>query len=242
MRRLLPLLLLSLAGAPTGAEEWRVAFSPYFWAAGLSGDVGQFDLPPVHLDSSFDDIRDDLDFSIMAIAEARRQRFSLLADVAYTKISTGRATPVGLLANRVDVKSETTIALFAAGYSLRQRDNSHLDLVAGVRVWDARTELSYNGGVLDGRARDDSARWADGVVGLRGRHFFTDRFYVAGWGLIGSGEAERDWDLTALLGYQINDRLAAVAGYRAMGVEYEHNDFLFDIEQKGPVLGLVHHF
>jgi hypothetical protein len=51
--------------------------------------VGQFDLPPVHLDSSFDDIRDDLDFSIMAIAEARRQRFSLLADVAYTKISRG---------------------------------------------------------------------------------------------------------------------------------------------------------
>ncbi|HTN31598.1 MAG TPA: hypothetical protein VL178_12340 [Pseudomonas sp.] len=46
-------------------------------------------MPPVHLDSSFDDIRDDLDFSIMAIAEARRQRFSLLADVAYTKISRG---------------------------------------------------------------------------------------------------------------------------------------------------------
>jgi hypothetical protein len=242
MKRLLPFLFLTVVVAPACAQEWRVTFSPYFWAAGLSGEVGQFDLPPVHLDASFDDIRDDLDFSIMAIVEARRQRFSLLADVAYTKTSTGRGTPLGLLASRVDVKTETTIALFAAGYSLWQRDHSHLDLVAGVRVWDARTELSYNGGVLDGRAQDDSARWADGVLGLRGRHFFTERLYVAGWGLIGSGEAERDWDLAALLGYQISDRLAAVVGYRALGVDYAHNDFLFDIEQKGPVLGLVHHF
>jgi hypothetical protein len=50
---------------------WTFSVAPYAWAAGLSGDTSQFGLPIVHLDSSFSDILDHLDFAAMAIGEAR---------------------------------------------------------------------------------------------------------------------------------------------------------------------------
>jgi hypothetical protein len=44
--------------------------------------------------------------------------------------------------------------------------------------------------------------------------------YVSGWGLIGAGGPDIDWDVAALAGYDFNERLSAVAGYRALGVDY----------------------
>ncbi|MEY9558466.1 hypothetical protein [Sinorhizobium fredii] len=37
-------------------DGWTFTFAPYFWAAGISGDVAQFGLPAVEIDSSFSDI------------------------------------------------------------------------------------------------------------------------------------------------------------------------------------------
>ena len=56
------------ASAPEG---WTFKFAPYFWAAGLSGDIAQFGLPQVSVDASFDNIFDHLDVGLMAIGEAR---------------------------------------------------------------------------------------------------------------------------------------------------------------------------
>ena len=66
-----------------------------------------------------------------------------------------------------------------------------------------------------------------------------DNVYLSGWGLVGAGQAKRDWDLAAIVGYRINDSLSAVAGYRALGVDYSKNGFVFDAVQQGPILGLV---
>ena len=54
----------------TTESGWTFSFAPYFWAAGLSGDVAQFGLPEAHVDASFSDIFDHLDFGAMAIGLA----------------------------------------------------------------------------------------------------------------------------------------------------------------------------
>lgn len=51
-----------------------------------------------------------------------------------------------------------------------------------------------------------------------------------------------DWDFAGTLGYQFKDNLSAVAGYRALGVDYSQDSFVYDVIQKGPVLGLAVHF
>jgi hypothetical protein len=69
----------------TEREGWTFAVSPYFWAAGMSGDTGLFGLPTVHTDMKFGDILKDLDFAAMAIGEARYERYSIFADIMYSK-------------------------------------------------------------------------------------------------------------------------------------------------------------
>ena len=232
------------APVPLEANDpgWTFAFSPYFWAAGLSGDISQFGLPAVHVSSDFSDILENLDFAAMAIGEARNGSYSFFGDIVYTKLSAGSATPRGILANTVDVTSETFAGLFGAGYSVLADERGYLDIVAAARVWNVSTDISFSGGILDGVDVSDSATWIDGLAGVRGRYALTDNFYLMGWGLVGAGEDDIDWDVAGGIGYRFNDAISAIAGYRALGVNYEEDGFLSNAAPQGPVRGFVFRF
>lgn len=226
----------------TTESGWTFSFAPYFWAAGLSGDVAQFGLPAVDVDASFSDIFDHLEFGAMAIGEARNGPYSIFADVMYTKISGQAGTPRGILATDVELTSETFAGLLGAGYSVFENGTARLDMVGGLRAWSVESELSFRGGVLDGRSRSDEATWVDGLAGFRGTYSLTPEIYLTGWGLIGAGGADLDWDVAAAIGYRFSDTVSAVAGYRALGVDYSNDGFVFDVVQQGPILGLVLRF
>ena len=195
------------------------------------------------MDPSFSDIFDHLDFGAMAIGEARYGPYSLFTDIMYTKISGDAGTPHGILASSVDVSSETFAGTVGAGYSLIDGPSGQLDMVAGVRVWSVDTDLSFSGGILDGVSRSDGATWVDGLVGMKGNYSITPKVYLAGWGMVGAGEADLDWDLAGAIGYRFNDSISSLLGYRALGVNYSNNDgFLFDIVEQGPILGLAVRF
>lgn len=223
-------------------DQWHFSATPYFWAAGINGTAGQFGRPPIKMSSDFGSLLKDLDFSFMGVAEARYGRYSLFGDVIYTKISTGGATPYGVLSKSVDVTSQTFSGFFGGGYSVLEEGKSRLDVMAGGRVWYASTAISISGGLFDGKSKRDSATWIDAVGGIRGQYFFTDNLYLTGWGVVGGGQAKLDWDVAGAVGYQFKNNLSAVAGYRALGVNYNHDGFVYDVVQKGPILGLVYHF
>lgn len=224
-------------------KGWTFSVAPYFWAAGISGEVGQFGLPPVEVDASFGDIFDHLDFGAMAIGEARYDRYSILADIMYSKISGSAGTPRGILASSASVSSETFAGLIGAGYSVLDGPSGHLDVVVGARVWSVDNDISFSGGILDGLSRSDGATWVDAMAGLRGNYAITPKVYFTGWGLVGAGGADIDWDVAGAIGYRFNDKISAVAGYRALGVDYSNDDgFVFDVVQHGPILGMVVRF
>ncbi|CCF00878.1 hypothetical protein [Sinorhizobium fredii] len=226
----------------TTETGWTFSFAPYFWAAGLSGDIAQFGLPEAHVDASFSDIFDHLDFGAMAIGEARYGPYSIFADVMYSKISGSGGTPRGILADDVEVSSETFAGLLGAGYSIYEDNAARIDLVGGMRVWSVESDLSFSGGILDGVSRSDDATWVDGLAGFRATYSITPEIYLTGWGLVGAGQADLDWDVAAAIGYRFSDTISAVAGYRALGVDYSDDGFVFDVVQQGPILGLVVRF
>jgi len=104
------------------------------------------------------------------------------------------------------------------------------------------TDISFAGGPLNGASFSDGDTWVDGLVGVRGNFNITPQVYLTGWGLIGAGQADLDWDVAASFGYRFNDSISALAGYRAMGVDYSNDGFVFDVIQHGPVLGMVIRF
>lgn len=221
---------------------WTYTFAPYFWAAGLSGDVGinvgRFQ-PEVHVDASFSKIWDHLDFGAMAIGEARNGRYSVFTDLMYTKISGSAATPRGDLFQEASVDSETFAGLVGAGYTVLEDSAGHLDIVGGVRVWSVDTTISLTGGPRPDRSISDGDTWVDALGGVKGNYFITPNVFVAGWGLVGGGGANIDWDVAATVGYKFNETFSSVIGYRALGVDYTNNGFVFDVVEQGPIIGLA---
>jgi len=227
---------------PAEPDKWTFSVSPYFWVAGITGDTAVFGLPEVHTNESFSDILSDLDFAFMAAGEARYDRFSVVTDIAYVRVTTDSATPRGILADEVDLKEETFTAMIGAGYAVIDDPRGRLDVIGGVKIWYTETTISFSGGPLDGVSGTDEATWVDAMAGLRGVYSITPSVYLTGWGLIGAGGADLDWDVMAGIGYKWNDSISAMAGYRALGVNYSDDTLTSDIVEHGPILGVVFHF
>ena len=223
-------------------DEWEFSIAPYFWGAGLSGKTAQFNSPVIDLDSDFSDIFGNLDFAAMVIGEARKGRYSVFGDIMYTKLGSDNATPRGILASSVDVQASTFAGLLGTGYNVLENSSTRLDVVAALRVWSVDTDITFRGGILDGTKRSDGATWVDGLVGFRGNYAFNSKLYLMGWGMVGAGQANADWDVAIGIGYRISDMFSATIGYRAVGVDYKKGGFEFDVVQQGPMAGLVIRF
>ncbi len=223
---------------PQNANGWSFSFSPYFWAAGLDGKSQVFGLPTVDVSQDFGDILSDLDFAFMAAGDARYDKYSVFTDISYVKVTTDSATPRGVIADEVSLKSVTFTAMVGGAYTLYEDQQTRFDVLAGARFWHAETRIGLSGGLVGDVSRSDDANWVDGLVGFKGSHSFTDTIFVTGWGMIGGGGADLDWDVLGAIGYQFNETVSAVAGYRAQGVNYSNDGFTYDMIQHGPILGM----
>jgi hypothetical protein len=201
-----------------------------------------FGLPTVDLHENFSDILKDLDFAFMAAGDARYDRFSLFTDINYPRVTTDAATPRGVVADEVDVKSVTFTSLLGVGYTVYEDPKARLDVVAGARYWHVETRVALNGGLIGNLSRTDTANWVDGLVGIKGNYLLTDKAFLTGSAMIGAGGADLDWDVLAAVGYKFNDTVCAVAGYRALGVNYSNDGFTYDMIQHGPIIGAVIRF
>jgi opacity protein-like surface antigen len=55
---------------------------------------------------------------------------------------------------------------------------------------------------------------------------------------VGGGGSKFTYQLFGGLGYSINEKIALVGGYRALDVNYDKNNFLYDTNQRGPIMGI----
>ena len=166
-------------------SPWSVSIAPYVWASGISGDIGSFGLPPVHLDASFSDILKNFDIGAMFVGEIRYQRYGLFTDFIYVKISGSKGTPIGLAAGSVNVDTKTLTATIAPEYRLVETPRGSLDVMAGARIWSVDTDVSFSGGLLNGRSASDGDTWVDPLIGVKGRLDLGRNFYLTAWGMIG---------------------------------------------------------
>ncbi len=233
-------------------SDWQFAVAIYMWAAGLDGKVGMFGRPTVDIDQSFGDIWKDLKFAGMAVGEARKGRWAVFADLIYIKISTDgglsgtvRGVPVKLDAS---VKTETFTGTLMGEYRFLESERGTADLMAGARLWSVdtkiRAKLSSDGTEIKSYSGNDGETWADPMIGLRGRLNLDESWYLTGWGMIGGFGVASDfaWDVFGSAGYQWSRSFSTTVGYRALGVDYRNDGFVYDIVQHGPVLGAVFRF
>jgi hypothetical protein len=83
-------------------------------------------------------------------------------------------------------------------------------------------------------ARDDF--WFDPYVGLRARYNFNKTYYTAVRGEIGGFGVGADlmWEVETVVGINLTRSIFTEIGYRALGGNFEENNFKFDVVTHGP--------
>jgi opacity protein-like surface antigen len=251
MGTLAAIVIIGLSG-PLRAEDevamasdgWRFGVTPYVWFAGLKGDVATFPrLPPVSIDAGFGDIIDDADFALMLAAEARKDRFGIVADLSYLSLSTDGNTS-GPLFGGADVDARTFFGTVAGLYRAVKTDRINVDVGAGIRIWYVDTEISFNAGLLPGRSVQDDQVWEDPIIGLRFDAELGRGFSFAAAGDVGGFDlsSKLTWQLLGTVDYRFNDWFSVRAGYRYLVVNYEDDGFVWDVNLSGPIVGAVFRF
>ena len=234
---------------PAPEHEWTLTIAPYFWMAGIDGDVGIFGQDPVEINEDFSDIIQDFKFGGMMVSELHNGTWGIFNDLMYVKTeSKGSATrtilgiPATLTAS---VESTSFTGTLLGEYRAYSEPTGTFDLMAGARVWDIDNDidlsLTAGGPPLAAFSGSDGATWVDPMIGAKGRLNIDETWYLNGWAMIGGFGAGSDisWDLLAGLGYQYNEHVSFALGYRALGVDYDNDGFVYDVVQHGPILGTV---
>lgn len=256
-------ILSALASAPLHAADaqqplfdapvvdtWRFSVAPYLWGAGLNGDVGLFGLEPVNIDMSFGDILEDLRFGGMLVAEAHNGTWGVFGDIVYVKTEsdTTAVRNVGLVPTSLDVSVETSsfTGTLMGEYRVYSSPGASVDLMAGARIWsvdnDINATLAVGGSPVAEFSGSDGATWVDPMVGVKARFDTGTPWFFNAWGMIGAGSSDVSWDVLGGGGYQWTDGFSTVAGYRALGVDYNDDGFVYDVVQHGPYLGAIFNF
>lgn len=234
------------------ADEWTFAIAPYLWAAGLQGDIGLFGREPVEVDMNFRDILNDLKFGGMVVGEAHNGTWGVSSDLMYVKTEAEESitrdiqnVPAALSAN---VTTDSFMGTLMGELRAIETDVITLDVMAGGRLWyvanDISAELKADGSEVANFSGDDSEIWVDPMLGVKTRIDTDSPLYLTAWGMVGGFGAGSDfaWDALGGVGWEWNDWLSTVVGYRALGVDYENDGFVYDVTQQGFFLGAVIRF
>ena len=234
----------SSPNAPAAADDdaWHFEVVPYFWLASLHGTTGS-DVRIIGVDESFGDVFDNLKFALMGAFGARKGRFVMQADTEYVSLEDEGATPGPFFS---DVTARIKMFIFSpqAGYRLYSDPDkgASVDVLGGIRVWHLSTEFDFGAGILPANQFDASRNWVDAIGGLRGTTAISEKAFVTGNFNLGGGGSKFTWQVFGGLGYNIKPNISIIGGYRVLDVNYQKDNFVYDINQRGPIMGLGFRF
>jgi opacity protein-like surface antigen len=243
--------LAGVASAQTAAPTsgWQYEITPYFWGAGMKGDMQGGALPKISTDVSISDIMKVLDFGMMGAFEARKGRWGLLFDAIYMDLSAGGAAsrtgpgPIGATATaNANFGMKQTVLGAAVAYRTVE-GRSPVDVFGGLRYIKLEADADIHGSFFARAgtvARSADQDWVDPYVGARIKHAVNDRWSLTGNGDIGGFGLGSDisWQLSAGAGYDFTKSVSGIFGYRIFYADYDKSGFLYDMKSEGFYAGV----
>ena len=236
-------LFLLMPVSVFAADDWTFLVSPYLWFAGAKGDLSAISgAPPTTIDVSPNDALSGTEASSMLMLEASRRGHGVLVDWFYSDVLQEHQS---YSASGLDWKAsvQETLVTVSYTYELYREPHILIDAIGGLRYWKVGSTVTFESST--GSPRDSDVHnpdsWVDPVVGVKAKVRWADsRFYLACFlGAGAGGGADKFYDLTANIGYQVTDNLVAAIGYRLFDVDYDHNAFAYDVKQQGWMVGMV---
>lgn len=182
------------AGTPT--EEtidasidaaWEVSVAPFYgWVPGMKGSVGVFGQPPADIDVTPIDILQNLDGFLEVLegiyfgaGQVRRGDFGFAWDVVYIDVFSTDQIGGDFVSGTLDVGFTQTMATLLGTYRIHESPTAYVDALAGARISDIDLNVGITLGPGGGSASDGDT-WVDPMIGLKGRKYLSERYYLDG--------------------------------------------------------------
>lgn len=250
-------LVGTMVSGPALAEDpepgrWTVTIAPYFWAAGIKGDVGVRNVE-ADVDVSFSDILPNLKFGGMLLAEARKDRFGAFFAPLYIRLGDeSHAGPFD-----IDVTADMSVIGGGVFYRVAEwtldrpevgrSRKAWIEPLAGVRYTYLGVQIDVNGPLGLNPDANEHRDWVDPIVGASAGIDLSEHWVLMAEGDIGGfGVGSKfTWNALGLIAYRTS--LSGIdtqigAGYRALSWDYDHNNFKWDVVLHGPVVGASFRF
>jgi hypothetical protein len=246
---------------------WSFNVAPYLWVADINAAT-QLNLPPalggtVSADSSvgFGELVSHLNFAVMAAADARYDRFSILTDFMYLNLGGAgsqfrsvnfpgqRPIPISTSVQaHVGLNMNAKIWTQTGGYTLLQGDWGNFDVIAGFRYLGMPVAINYrltlalkgprgNGATFGGsNSVSGTANLWNGIGGLRGRVRLADTgLFIPYYFDAGAGDSQFTWQISSGLGYHLSWGDVSLT-YRYLSFEQKSDAVVQNMSVRGPLL------
>ncbi len=223
----------ALRGVPAVRPRFIVAL--YGWIVRISGETGVRDLS-ADVDITFGELLSHLRFAAMGTFEAHYGPWLGTVDGVYASLRADRTREIGPLQTDLDMKLKMFVGQAFAGYSFVPAPDVAIDVLAGARLWAVEASLKREG-VIDTATRSRSPTWADALGGLRVRWRAAERWNVSAEGDGGGGGSKGTGGAIATVGYDVAREWSVFAAYRYLYVNYRKNEYFFNGNLHGPVIG-----
>jgi hypothetical protein len=233
---LLPAGTASAQEQTNDIDGWSFRVGIPLWAAGTHGTIGAHDRE-VHLNESFEDALEALDFTAALNVEVRRCRWLFFLDGDYYKFSdTGE--PRGLFSGipaQVSLDQKVTFNDVALGYAVVKNECLSLELFAGAQLSYSASDLTVQFPVAAPTA-SASRFWADPIVGAYFNYPFSKLvgFYtkadVGGFDV----SSRLTWQVEGGFDFPIARHFYARLAYRCLSMDFHHGGLEFNAIMRGP--------
>lgn len=243
------LVLFAATALPSAAAaegEWDYTATFYGWFPGVSTLV-ETPVGAVEAEVGFDEILETLDFAFLGAIEARKGKWSLIADLQYFDVGAAAETPVAAQFSEATIDSRMVLLGAYATYAMVDRPGLRFDVGAGLRYADATidTQLVGQGATAD-RSFSSDASWVDGVIAARMNLQLDDRWRAIAFADVGGfgigDSSDLTWQVAAGVGYRLSEKWSAIGGYRHLTIERNFHGSDISVDVSGPFLGFQSSF
>lgn len=237
------------------SDKWEVDAAPlYFWAAEMDGRIIAADRT-VSLFLPFDAAADKLAGAFSFHVEARKNRWGLLADLNFIRLSTDADFTTPALANTVKGTAQLDMTVFEGGASYLVSPDANFGVIGGLRSYTLSPNIALDGPVLGVRDVDATKTAVSAFGGFTYRPKLSSKLGLLTRADIGGGGAFM-WSGTVGLEYRFKPWGGLAFGYHALGVDTGDADAIttlpagtdegdrvkYDVTHYGPFFSMTLHW
>ncbi|OGT40111.1 MAG: hypothetical protein A3F12_03695 [Gammaproteobacteria bacterium RIFCSPHIGHO2_12_FULL_38_14] len=231
-------------------QQWEFQVAPYLWALNMNGSV-QTGPVRTHVDESFRDILNDLNYAGMIWLDARKNKWDIFFNALFSEL-TDKDTDFG-----ITIKTKSKFSIYSAGVSYEIYKRSfrykrislrYISIEPYVGARYTLNDVTLTIPSLSIRSVNNK-NWTDPYIGLKLNFIFNKQWrFVAAGDIGGVNKNHNSYDINAFVGYTLKSYQSTTfyAGLRELYQRYETGNgvdrYVWKMRIAGPLIGVAFKF